>query len=67
SFFKGREFSSLAQMQDAALTWCTDVYGRHQHRGLDGTPPATVCQVPSFVEAERVFNSQAAEAAGDGA
>ena len=42
SFFKGREFSSLAQMQDAALTWCTDVYGRHQHRGLDGTPPATV-------------------------
>lgn len=42
SYFKGREFTSLAQMQDAALAWCTDVYGRHQHRGLDGAQPAAV-------------------------
>ncbi len=40
SFFKGREFSSLPQMQDAAIGWCTDVYGRHAHRGIDGVPPA---------------------------
>ena len=42
SYFKGREFTSLAQMQDAALAWCTDVYGRHNHRGLDGAQPAAV-------------------------
>ncbi|TSD92834.1 IS21 family transposase [Skermania sp. ID1734] len=42
SFWRGREFSSLAQMQDAALDWCTRVYGRHQHRGLDGAAPAVV-------------------------
>ncbi|MDJ0420913.1 Mu transposase domain-containing protein, partial [Rhodococcus opacus] len=29
-------------MQDAALAWCTDVYGRHQHRGLDGAQPTAV-------------------------
>lgn len=32
--------------------------------GNDGCIWADPCQVPSFVEAERVFNSQAAEAAG---
>lgn len=42
SFFKGRDFTSLAQMQDAALTWCTDVYARQQHRRLDGTEPAAI-------------------------
>ena len=42
SYFKGREFTSLAQMQDAALAWCTDVYGLHNHRGLDGAQPAAV-------------------------
>lgn len=42
SYFKGREFTSLAQMQDAALAWCTDVYGRHNHRGLDGAQPTAV-------------------------
>jgi transposase len=42
SFFAGREFSSLAQMQGDALRWATQVYGRHKHRGLDGQTPASV-------------------------
>ena len=42
SFFAGREFSSLAQMQGEALRWATDVYGAHKHRGLDGQTPASV-------------------------
>ena len=42
SFWRGREFTSLTQMQDAALTWCTEVYGRHEHRGLDGARPSVV-------------------------
>ena len=42
SFFAGREFSSLAQMQGEALRWATDVYGVHKHRGLDGQTPASV-------------------------
>jgi hypothetical protein len=42
SFFAGREFSSLAQMQGEALRWATDVYGVHKHRGLDGRTPASV-------------------------
>jgi transposase len=42
SFFAGRDFSCLAQMQAEALRWVTDVYGRHKHRGLDGQTPASV-------------------------
>lgn len=42
SFWAGREFTSLDQMQNAALHWATEVYGRHQHRGLDGTTPSAV-------------------------
>ena len=42
SFFAGREFSSLAQMQAEALRWATEVYGAHKHRGLDGQTPASV-------------------------
>lgn len=42
SFFAGREFSSLAQMQGEALRWATEVYGVHKHRGLDGLTPASV-------------------------
>ena len=33
SFFAGREFTSLAQMQGEALRWATEVYGVHKHRG----------------------------------
>jgi hypothetical protein len=42
SFFAGRDFGSLTQMQGDALRWATDVYGRHKHRGLDGQTPASV-------------------------
>ena len=42
SFFAGRDFGSLTQMQGDALRWATDVYGRHKHRGLDGATPASV-------------------------
>ena len=42
SFFAGREFSSLAQMQGEAIRWATEVYGVHKHRGLDGQTPGSV-------------------------
>jgi transposase len=42
SFFAGRDFTSLPQMQGEALRWATDVYGVHKHRGLDGATPASV-------------------------
>ena len=42
SFFAGREFTSLAQMQAEAIGWSTEVYGVHKHRGLDGQTPASV-------------------------
>jgi transposase len=42
SFFAGREFDSLAQMQVDALRWATDVYGVHKHRGLEGQTPVSV-------------------------
>jgi transposase len=42
SFWRGREFTSLAAMQTAALLWCRDVAGRRQSRALDGAAPAAV-------------------------
>ena len=42
SFFAGRHFDSLPQMQADAIRWATDVYGVHKHRGLDGQTPASV-------------------------
>jgi transposase len=42
SFWRGRDFTSLAQMRDAAEAWCRDVAGRRQHRGLDGAAPLSV-------------------------
>jgi transposase len=42
SFFAGREFGSLPQMQAEALRWATQVYGVHKHRGLDGQTPVSV-------------------------
>lgn len=40
SFWRGRTFGSLPQMQEAAVVWCIDVYGQHAHRGIDGMTPA---------------------------
>lgn len=42
SFFAGRDFDSLPQMQAEAIRWATQVYGVHKHRGLDGQTPAAV-------------------------
>ena len=42
SFWRGREFTSLAQMQAAAVRWCRDVAGARACRPLDGAAPAAV-------------------------
>ena len=47
SFFAGRDFGSLAQMQGEALRWATEVYGRHKHRGIWTVRPRRRCSPPS--------------------
>ncbi len=42
SFWRGRSFASVADMQARALAWCTDVAGQRAHRGLDGARPLAV-------------------------
>jgi transposase len=42
SFWRGRQFTSVAQMQDEAIRWCTDVAGRRACRPLGGAAPAAV-------------------------
>lgn len=42
SFWRGRQFSSLPQMQQAAITWCQDVAGRRSCRPLGGASPLSV-------------------------
>lgn len=42
SFWAGRDFTSLEQMQSAALHWATEVYGHHRHRSLDGVTPSAM-------------------------
>ena len=42
SFWRGREFSSLEQMQTDALRWSTEVAGRRACRPLGGAAPAVV-------------------------
>ena len=42
SFWRGRQFTSLAQMQIAALAWCVEVAGRRACRPLSGAAPAAV-------------------------
>jgi transposase len=42
SFWRGREFTSLPQMQGEAVRWCLDVAGRRACRPLDGAAPAAV-------------------------
>jgi hypothetical protein len=42
SFWRGREFVSLQQMQAAAIDWCRDVAGQRRCRPLDGACPAAV-------------------------
>jgi transposase len=42
SFWRGREFTSLAQMQAEAARWSADVAGQRACRPLDGAAPAAV-------------------------
>ena len=42
SFWRGREFTSLAQMQAGAAHWSADVAGQRPCRPLDGAAPAAV-------------------------
>jgi transposase len=42
SFWRGREFTSLAQMQAAAMRWSAEVAGRRSCRPLGGAAPAMV-------------------------
>jgi transposase len=39
SFWRGREWVSVAEMQAAAERWCVEVAGHRHHRGLDGAEP----------------------------
>ena len=42
SFWRGRDFATLAQMQAAAVAWCREVAGGRACRPLDGAAPAAV-------------------------
>jgi transposase len=42
SYWRGREWESLDQMQAAALVWCREVAGRRPFRPLDGALPMSV-------------------------
>lgn len=42
SFFRGRTFASLAQMQAEAVRWSSEVAGARSCRPLEGAAPATV-------------------------
>ncbi len=42
SFWRGRTWGSLTEMQSAAAEWCTSVAGRRSHRSLDSATPGTV-------------------------
>jgi Mu transposase, C-terminal domain len=42
SFWRGRTFGSVADMQARAVDWCLTVAGTRAHRGLDGAQPMAV-------------------------
>jgi transposase len=42
SFWRGREFTSVEQMQAEAVRWCAGVAGQRSCRPLDGAAPAAV-------------------------
>ena len=42
SFYRGREWQSLGEMQTAAVLWCADIAGVRSHRGLGGAKPVMV-------------------------
>jgi len=42
SFWRGRDWASVSDMEQAAQRWCADVAGRRSHRSLDGAAPLAV-------------------------
>lgn len=42
SFWRGRSFGSVVDMQTRAVDWCLTVAGTRPHRSLDGAQPAAV-------------------------
>ena len=52
SFWRGRAFASVEQMQHDALAWCQQVAGRRSCRPLSGAAPASVF---AAVEAEALL------------
>lgn len=52
SYWRGREWMSERQMQDAALVWCREVAGRRSVRPLDGASPLSVFEA---VESEALL------------
>jgi hypothetical protein len=45
SYFAGREWIDLSDMQHGALTWCTEVAGVRSHRSLEGASPLSIFAV----------------------
>ena len=62
SWWRGRQFTSLAHMQADARAWCTEVAGRRAHRSLDGAAPLTVFEAAE-VPALRALPARAFELA----
>jgi transposase len=44
SYWRGRTFGSVPDMQARAVEWCTTIAGTRAHRSLDGAQPLTVFQ-----------------------
>jgi transposase len=44
SFWRGRTFGSVVDMQARALEWCTTIAGSRAHRSLDGAQPLALFQ-----------------------
>ncbi len=42
SFWRGRTFGSVTDMQARAVDWCLTIAGTRAHRSLDGTQPLTL-------------------------
>jgi transposase len=42
SFWRGRSWADVADMQTAAVAWCSEVAGVRSHRSLDGASPRSI-------------------------
>jgi hypothetical protein len=42
SFWRGRDWANVTDMQAGAQRWCVEVAGRRRHRSLDGAQPLAV-------------------------